>query len=199
MGERSLKSWWRRRLPDLSAAASRFPVAVLIAGLLTFYRLNHDLARDVDARIIGALAASFLWAVSVDFYVESGARSLATRVVLWIAGIFGIALLFYFFWDIWLSPYLLFGALLILVGLSGHLSLKGIKRDLLAVQSPALARRASRAGWCRPVRSRTGGDHRDDQVALRPFPAGACSRAHHQHQPLLRRTGELPRVRTAEL
>ena len=124
MGERSLKSWWRRRLPDLSAAASRFPVAVLIAGLLTFYRLNHDLARDVDARIIGALAASFLWAVSVDFYVESGARSLATRVVLWIAGIFGIALLFYFFWDIWLSPYLLFGALLILVGLSGHLALR---------------------------------------------------------------------------
>ena len=124
MGERSIKSWWRRRLPDLSAAASRFPVAVLIAGLLTFYRLNHDLARDVDARIIGALAASFLWAVSVDFYVESGARSLATRVVLWIAGIFGIALLFYFFWDIWLSPYLLFGALLILVGLSGHLALR---------------------------------------------------------------------------
>ena len=36
-------------------------------------------------------------------------------------GIAAIALLFYFSWDIWLSPYLLFGALLILVGLSGHL------------------------------------------------------------------------------
>ena len=76
MDERSLKSWWRRRLPDLSAAASRFPLAVLIAGLFTFYRLNHDLARDVDARILGALAASFLWVVAVDFYVESSARSI---------------------------------------------------------------------------------------------------------------------------
>ncbi len=121
MGERSLKSWWRRRLPDLSAAASRFPLAVLIAGLFTFYRLDHDMARDVDARILGALAASFLWVVSVDFYVESGARSFAARVLLWIAGFLAIALLFYFSWDIWLNPYLLFGALLILVGLSGHL------------------------------------------------------------------------------
>ncbi len=120
MGERSLKSWWRW-LPDLSAAASRFPLAVLIAGLLTFYRLDHDMALDVEVRIIGALAASFLWVVSVDFYVESGARSFVARVLLWIAGILAIALLFYFSWDIWLSPYLLFGALLILVGLSGHL------------------------------------------------------------------------------
>ncbi len=122
MGERSLKSWWRRRLPDLSAAASRFPLPVLIAGLFTFYRLDHDMARDVDARILGALAASFLWVVSVDFYVESGARSFVARVLLWIAGLTAIALLFYFSWDIWLNPYLLFGALLILVGLSGHLA-----------------------------------------------------------------------------
>ncbi len=121
MDERSLKSWWRRRLPDLSAAASRFPLAVLIAGLFTFYRLNHDLARDVDARILGALAASFLWVVAVDFYVESSARSFATRAMLWIAGIAAIAGLFYFYWDVWLSPHLLFGALLILVGLAGHL------------------------------------------------------------------------------
>jgi Domain of unknown function (DUF4153) len=121
MEERSGKSWWRRRLPDLSAAASRFPFAVLIAGILTFYRLNHDLARDVELRIMGALVASFLWVVAVDFYVESGARSYLTRVVLWIAGIAVIALLFYFFWEIWLSPYLLAGALLVLVGLAGYL------------------------------------------------------------------------------
>ncbi|HEX7532025.1 MAG TPA: DUF4153 domain-containing protein, partial [Methyloceanibacter sp.] len=107
---------------DLSAAASRFPLPVLIAGLFTFYRLDHDMARDVDARILGALAASFLWVVSVDFYVESGARSFVARVLLWIAGLTAIALLFYFSWDIWLNPYLLFGALLILVGLSGHLA-----------------------------------------------------------------------------
>jgi uncharacterized protein DUF4153 len=121
MDERSGKSWWRRRLPDLSAAASRFPLAVLIAGLLTFYRLNHDLARDVDLRIIGALVASFMWTVAVDFYVESSARSFAARVVLWIAGIAAIALLFYLFWEIWVSPHLLLGSLLILVGLAGYL------------------------------------------------------------------------------
>ena len=121
MDERSSKSWWRRRLPDLGAAASRFPLAVLIAGLLTFYRLGHDLARDVDLRVLGALVASFLWVVAVDFYVESGARSFATRVVLWIAGIAAIAALFYFYWEIWLSPHLILGALLILVGLAGHL------------------------------------------------------------------------------
>ncbi len=121
MEARSGKSWWRRRLPDLSAAASRFPLPVLIAGLLTFYRLNHDLARDVELRIMGALVASFLWVVAVDFYFESGARSYLARVVLWIAGLAVIALLFYFFWEIWLSPYLLAGALLILVGLVGYL------------------------------------------------------------------------------
>jgi hypothetical protein len=121
MEEQSRKSWWRRRLPDLSAAASRFPLAVLIAGLLTFYRLNHDFARDIDLRVMGALVASFLWVVAVDFYIESGARSYLTRAVLWIVGIAIIALLFYFFWDIWLSPHLLLGALLILVGVGGYL------------------------------------------------------------------------------
>jgi hypothetical protein len=121
MDERSGKSWWQRRLPDITAAASRFPLAVLIAGLFTFYRLNHDLARDVDLRILGALAASFLWTVAVDFYVESGARSYLMRVTLWFAGIAVIALLFYFFWDIRLSPHLLLGALLILIGLGGYL------------------------------------------------------------------------------
>ncbi|MGE5261622.1 MAG: DUF4153 domain-containing protein [Actinomycetota bacterium] len=121
MKERPAKSWWRKRLPDLSAAASRFPLPVLIAGLATFYRLNHDFARDVDLRIMGALAASFLWTVAVDFYAESRARSYLARVALWVAGIALIALLFYFFWEIWLNTYLLVGALLILVGLGGYL------------------------------------------------------------------------------
>jgi hypothetical protein len=121
MEEQSRKTWWRRRLPDLSAAASRFPLAVLIAGLLTFYRLNHDFARDVDLRIMGALVASFLWVIAVDFYVESGARSYFARAVLWIAGLAVITLLFWFFWDVWLSPHLLVGALLILVGLAAYL------------------------------------------------------------------------------
>jgi hypothetical protein len=40
---------------------------------------------------------------------------------LWVAGILVIAVLFRFDWDIWLSPPLLLGGLLIVVGLSGHL------------------------------------------------------------------------------
>jgi hypothetical protein len=39
MGERAFRSWWRSRLPDLSIAVSRFPLAVAIAALLTFYKL----------------------------------------------------------------------------------------------------------------------------------------------------------------
>src|SRR5581483_7406974 len=118
-------SWWRRRRPDLAAAASRFPLPVLIAGLLTFYRLNHDFARDVDMRVMGALVASFLWAVAVDFFIESGRRPFAARVALWIAGIAAIAALFHFFWELWVSPHLLLGALLILVGLAAYLGRQG--------------------------------------------------------------------------
>ncbi|HZP08912.1 DUF4153 domain-containing protein [Methyloceanibacter sp.] len=118
-------SWWRRRRPDLAAAASRFPLPVLIAGLLTFYRLNHDFARDVDMRIMGALVASFLWAVAVDLFSESGRRPFAARVALWIAGIAAIAALFHFFWELWVSPHLLLGALLILVGLAAYLGRQG--------------------------------------------------------------------------
>ncbi len=120
MDEHSRTSRWRRKLPDVMEAASRFPLAVLIAGLLTFYRLNHDFARDVDARIMGALAASFLWAVAVDFFIESGKRPLAARLALWVAGIGAVAALFYWFWELWVSPQLLIGALLILVGLGGY-------------------------------------------------------------------------------
>lgn len=125
MDEHPRKSRRRRKVPDVMKAASRFPLAVLIAGLLTFYRLNHDAARDVDARIMGALAASFLWVVAVDFFVESGRRPFAARVALWIAGIAAIAVLFHLFWELWVSPHLLIGALLILVGLSGYLGRSG--------------------------------------------------------------------------
>ncbi len=199
MDERPLRSWWRRRLPDLSAAASRFPLAVLIAGLLTFYRLGHDLARDVDLRILGALAASFLWAVAVDFYVESGARSFATRALLWIAGIAAIAVLFYFFWEIWLSPYLLLGALLILVGLAGYLGRRESNCDVLAVQPSPLARRRARARRGRTVRGRPRRHLRDAEHPVRPRAAPALAGACAYGQPLLCRAGELPRLRPAEL
>jgi Domain of unknown function (DUF4153) len=121
MGERSIGSWWRKRLPDLSAAASRFPLAVAIAAVLTFYKLTHDDLGDAELRVLGALAGSFLWVVAVDFFVESQKRSLLARILLWLIGIAVIGLLFRFAWDIWLSPPMLLGGLLLLVGLAGHL------------------------------------------------------------------------------
>jgi hypothetical protein len=123
MGERAFRSWWRSRLPDLSIAVSRFPLAVAIAALLTFYKLFHDNG-DFEQRVMGALAASFLWVVAVDLYVESQRRTLFTRVLLWVLGIVVIACLFWLQWDIWFSPPLLLGALVLLVGLSGHLGRK---------------------------------------------------------------------------
>ena len=121
MAEASRSSWWRNRLPDVSAAVSRFPLAVVIAALLTAYKLTHDNIGDAESRVLGALAGSFLWVVAVDFYVEGQKRSFPVRVAMWVIGILVIAVLFRFGWDIWLSPPLLLGGLLILVGLAGHL------------------------------------------------------------------------------
>jgi len=115
------KSWWRSRLPDVSAAVSRFPLAVTIAVLFTAYKLTHDNIGEVEGRLLGALADSFLWVVAVDFYVDSQKRSFPARVGLWVVGILLIAVLIRFDWDIWFSPPLLLGGLLLLVGLAGHL------------------------------------------------------------------------------
>ena len=121
MDGRSFKSWWRRRLPDISAAASRFPLAVAIAAALTLYKLANDFVGDTELRVLGALAASFLSVVSVDLYVESRRRSLVTRIALWLGGVLLIALLFWLAWQIWLSPPLFLIGLLLLVGLAAHL------------------------------------------------------------------------------
>ena len=115
------KSWWRSRIPDVSAAVSRFPLAVLIAALLTTYKLAHGDVGDVENRVLGALAGSFLCVVAVDFYVENQKRSFPVRIALWLGGILVIAIVFRFAWDIWFSPPLLLGSLLLLVGLAGHL------------------------------------------------------------------------------
>ena len=119
MAGASFTSWWRSRLPDLSAAVMRFPLAVVLAAILTAYMLYQDSPGDIEDRIIGALAGAFLWVVAVDLYVESQRRPL--RIALWLAGILVIALLFWFAWELWLSQPLLLGALLILVGLAGYL------------------------------------------------------------------------------
>ncbi|HET7447500.1 MAG TPA: DUF4153 domain-containing protein [Methyloceanibacter sp.] len=75
----------------------------------------------MEKRVLGALAGSFLWVVAVDFYVENQKRSFPVRIALWLGGILVIAILFRFAWDIWFSPPLLLGSLLLLVGLAGHL------------------------------------------------------------------------------
>ena len=123
MADKGAGRWsWRGWLPDISAAVSRFPLAIGIAALCTLYKLylGSDIG-DLELRILGALAASFLWVVAVDFFVESQRRSLSIRVLLWLGGILAIALLFWLQWEIWLSSLLLLGGLLLLVGLSGHL------------------------------------------------------------------------------
>ena len=56
------KRWsWRSWLPDVGAAFSRFPLAVILAGLLTLDKLSTDSPGDTERKIIGTLAASFLW------------------------------------------------------------------------------------------------------------------------------------------
>ena len=120
MGER-WSIWWQRRIPDIGVAAVRFPLAVTLAAALTFYKLGHDIPGDAELRVLGALAASFLWVVAADLYVEANGRSQAARIALWLCGIVVIAVLFKFSWEIWFLPPLLIGALLLLVGLASHL------------------------------------------------------------------------------
>jgi hypothetical protein len=70
--------------------------------------------------VLGTLAASFLWVLTVDLFVESHRRSQRPRAIAWLAGIAAIALLFRFQWEVWFLVPLLFGALILAVGLSGH-------------------------------------------------------------------------------
>jgi hypothetical protein len=79
----SIKSWWQRRLPDISAAAARFPLAVAIAAALTAYKLYHgSMIGDAEFRIMAWLAASFvwLWSISAESQRDHQARLLWPRV-----------------------------------------------------------------------------------------------------------------------
>jgi hypothetical protein len=115
-------SWLRRRLPDLSAAISRFPLAVALAAAFTAYKLYLDAGvADFEARLLLWLAASFLWVVIVDFYAESRGRAFHARALLWVLGMAVLALLFWLDQDIWLSAGMLLASLALMVGLSGHL------------------------------------------------------------------------------
>jgi len=113
MAEARRRWSWRSWLPDVSAALSRFPLGVLLAGFLTIYKLWAGDAIEPDDKILGTLAASFLWVVAVDLFVESQGRTQRARGIAWIAGIAVIALLFHFKWEAWLFPPLLFGSLLL--------------------------------------------------------------------------------------
>ena len=122
MHERSIKSWWQRRLPDISAAAARFPLAVAIAAALTAYKLYHgSMIGDAEFRVLAWLAASFVWVVSVDLCAESQRRSPQTRVLLWVLGIAVLGLLLWLDTAIWLNARLLVGSLILALTLAGHL------------------------------------------------------------------------------
>ncbi len=122
MHEHSIKSWWQRRLPDISAAAARFPLAVAIAAALTAYKLYHgSLIGDVQFRVMAWLVASFVWVVAVDLCAESQRRSPQTRVLLWVLGIAVLGLLLWLDTAIWLSAWLLVGSLVLALTLAAHL------------------------------------------------------------------------------
>ena len=121
MTEATRRWSWRSWLPDMSAAVSRFPLGVLLAGFLTIYKLWSGDRIEPDDKILGTLAASFLWVVAVDLFVEFQGRSQRARGIAWIAGIAVIALLFHFKWEAWLFPPLLYGSLVFAVGLAGQL------------------------------------------------------------------------------
>ncbi len=121
MDERSIKSWWQRRLPDVSAAVTRFPLAVAIAVVLTVYKLFHGMIGDAEFRVLAWLAASFVWVVSVDLFAESQRRSPQARGLLWLLGIAVLALLLWLDTAIWLNARLLVGSLILALTLAGHL------------------------------------------------------------------------------
>ena len=122
MHERSIKSWWQRRLPDVSAAVTRFPLAVAIATALTAYKLYHgSMIGDAEFRVLAWLAASFVWVVSVDLYAESQRRSPQARGLLWLLGIAVLGLLLWLDTAIWLNAWLLVGSLILALTLAGHL------------------------------------------------------------------------------
>jgi Domain of unknown function (DUF4153) len=122
MHDSPIESWWQRRLPDISAAAARFPAAVAIAAALTAYKLYRGaMIGDVQVRIMVWLAASFIWVVTVDLYVESQRRSPPIRVLLSLIGIAVLGVLLWLDTAVWLSPWLLLAGVALMLTLAGHL------------------------------------------------------------------------------
>lgn len=120
MAEATRRWSWRSWLPDIGAAFSRFPLAVLLAGFFTAFKLWASNSSEAELKVLGTLAASFLWVLAVNLFVESHRRSQMMRAIAWLAGIAAIALLFRFQWEVWFLFPLLFGALILAVGLSAY-------------------------------------------------------------------------------
>lgn len=122
MDERSIKAWWQRRLPDVSAAIARFPLAVALAALLTVYKLYHGaMIGEVQLRVMAWLIASFIWVVGVTFHAESRRRSAQARTLLWLIGMAALGLIIWLDTAIWLSVALLVAGLALALTLAGHL------------------------------------------------------------------------------
>ena len=185
MHERSIKSWWRRRLPDISAAASRFPFAVAIAAALTAYKLYHgSMIGDAEFRVMAWLAASFVWVVSVDLYAESQRRSSQARVLLWLLGMAVLGVLLWLDTAIWLSAALLVASLTLALTLAGHLGRRE-KNETFWLFNHRLWLGALLAGvGAGSARHRSLGHSRDHQAAVRPDAFSARARIYLDHLPL---------------
>ncbi len=200
MHERSIKSWWQRRLPDVSAAVTRFPLAVAIATALTAYKLYHgSMIGDAEFRVLAWLAASFVWVVSVDLYAESQRRSPQARGLLWLLGIAVLGLLLWLDTAIWLNAWLLVGSLILALTLAGHLGRRETNETFWLFNHRL---------WLGALLAGVGAGllgiglirhPRDDKAAVRPDPVSARARIYLDRVPRLRCAGKLPRLRAAAL
>ena len=117
------KTWsWRGWLPDISAAVDRFPAPIAFAVLFTLYELYHgsNLNEPRGSGLWGRLPPASSGRGPSISSVESTGRTRAERIALSAAGVLVIAVMFWLAWSIWLSPYLLIGGLLLLVGLAAY-------------------------------------------------------------------------------
>jgi hypothetical protein len=114
-------------VPDLVAAFSRFPLAVLIAALFVLYHIGDvrvvmGLSRDLGDRISYGLIAAFLWTVAVDFYAEGVGWPRRYRSMLWLGGALAIGLLAGYAIAVWLNPLVLIAGLFLLIPIAPFLN-----------------------------------------------------------------------------
>ena len=166
MDERSLKSWWRRRLPDLSAAASRFPVAG--PDRRAAHLLSAQPRPGARRRCSGFSARSSRRFCGPS---RSTSTSRAEAVPTPRARCFGLpasrqSRSYFISSGRSGSARISFSAPCSSSSVSsGSSRPPRIQLDLLAVQPSPLARRRARAGRCRTVRRRPRRHHRDAEVS----------------------------------